>query len=356
MSKVSIVIPIYNVENYLRNCLDSVIAQTLKDIEIICVNDGSTDNSLAILKEYSEITPRIVIVDRKNSGYGSAVNAGIDKATGEYIGIVESDDIILPEMYEYLYTIAKQNNLDLIKSDHFDYFSNKNTKLKKVVLDKSHSLYNKVIDLSTTYSPYLCSMYTWSGLYKREYLNRYKIRHNETPGASFQDQGFWLQSFWNAKRAMFIDRAFYCYRRDNPGSSTLNKAKVFCCCDEYAFIEKKLQEQDDAFIKNFFPMFLYLKFLCYYGTFKRISTLFKEDFVERFHVEFKSYREQGILDDKCFSARDKRKLNELLANPKKFCLRYLNRSSGLKRIVSFKKIHGKKNLVFFGKMFSLKSK
>ena len=353
MIKVSVIIPIYNVELFLGDCLESIILQTLKDIEIICVNDGSTDKSLQILNDYAKVDSRIRIINKKNTGYGNTINEGINNATGEYIGIVESDDIILPDMYEYLYTIAKQHNLDLVKSDHYDYFSSGNKKLKTVFLDRSHTLYNKIIDLSNTYPPYLCSMYTWSGLYKRDYLNNYTIRHNETPGASFQDQGFWLQSFWHARRAMFVDKAFYCYRRDNPGSSTLNKEKVFCCCEEYAFIENKLTQLPKKFQNKFYPMFLYLKFLCYYGTFKRISALFKEDFVKRFSSEFSSYKKNGLLDTKFFSNRDKRKLCLLINNPKQFGQRYLNKSTGLKRIFSLKKIHGKKNIVILGKVIPL---
>ena len=90
---VSIVIPVFNVEKYIGKCLDSLISQTLHNIEIICVNDGSTDHSLEIIKKYAENDPRFVIVDKENGGYGKAMNVGLDKATGEYIGIVEPDEL-----------------------------------------------------------------------------------------------------------------------------------------------------------------------------------------------------------------------------------------------------------------------
>ena len=117
--KVSIIIPIYNVEQYLRECLDSVINQTLKNIEIICVNDGSKDNSLEILQEYEKKDKRIIIIDKKNSGYGHSMNVGINKATGEYIGIVEPDDYVKTNMFEKLYNKANELNLDFIKSDFY---------------------------------------------------------------------------------------------------------------------------------------------------------------------------------------------------------------------------------------------
>ena len=100
MPKVSIIIPTYNVEDYLRECMESVVRQTLHDIEIICINDGSTDGSLKILQEYAQKDSRIVLVDKMNEGYGVGMNIGLDKATGEYVGIVEPDDFVPLSMYE----------------------------------------------------------------------------------------------------------------------------------------------------------------------------------------------------------------------------------------------------------------
>ena len=113
MAKVSVIVPTYNVEPYLRECMDSIIGQTMKELEIICVNDGSTDGSLAILKEYAEKDSRVVLIDKQNAGYGCAMNDGLDRATGEYIGIVEPDDFVDRHMYEDLYRIAKEKDLDV---------------------------------------------------------------------------------------------------------------------------------------------------------------------------------------------------------------------------------------------------
>ena len=119
--KVSVVIPMYNVKDYLPKCIESVIRQTLKDIEIICVNDGSTDNSLEIAKEFEAKDPRVKVIDKKNSGYGNSMNIGFNAAKGEYIGIVESDDFIAEDMYEKLYKVAKANRLDFIKADFYRF-------------------------------------------------------------------------------------------------------------------------------------------------------------------------------------------------------------------------------------------
>ena len=113
MTKLSVIIPVYNVEEYLNECLDSITNQTLEGIEIICIDDGSTDNSPNLLKEYQKKDQRIKIITKENGGQATARNLGIKEAHGEYIAFIDSDDFIEPEMLEKLYTKAKNNNLDI---------------------------------------------------------------------------------------------------------------------------------------------------------------------------------------------------------------------------------------------------
>ena len=119
MSKVSIVVPIYNVEKYLKQCIESIINQTLQDIEIILVDDGSPDNCPQICDEYAKKDSRIKVVHKKNGGLSSARNAGIEVATGDFIGFVDSDDYIELDMYEKMYNIAKENHVDFVVSDYY---------------------------------------------------------------------------------------------------------------------------------------------------------------------------------------------------------------------------------------------
>ena len=121
---ISVIVPVYNVEKYLRECLESLICQTLEDIEIICINDGSTDSSLAILEEFAAKDARIKIINKENSGYGASMNAGLNAAAGEYIGIIESDDFADKKMFEDLYNLALKNDADIVKSDFYYHFSN----------------------------------------------------------------------------------------------------------------------------------------------------------------------------------------------------------------------------------------
>lgn len=123
MPKISVIIPVYNVENYLRECLDSIINQTFKDIEIICVDDCSTDNSLDILNEYAQKDNRIKVFEQKeNSGQGAARNFGISIAQGEYITFVDPDDYIESTMYEKMYNQAKTLNSEIVMCDVQKFF------------------------------------------------------------------------------------------------------------------------------------------------------------------------------------------------------------------------------------------
>ena len=108
--KVSVILPVYNASDYLHQCMDSIVGQTLKDIEIICVDDGSTDNSLDILKEYEQKDKRVKVIQQKNAGAGAARNNGLSIATGEYLSFLDSDDFFEPDMLEKAYEKAKEEN------------------------------------------------------------------------------------------------------------------------------------------------------------------------------------------------------------------------------------------------------
>lgn len=123
MSKVSIVIPVYNAELYISRCLDSIINQTYTDLEIICVNDGSKDNSLQILKKYQEKDERIFVIDKENAGVSEARNDAIKRSSGQYITFVDSDDWLEKDAIELMYKALIENNADVVRSN---YYINKN--------------------------------------------------------------------------------------------------------------------------------------------------------------------------------------------------------------------------------------
>ena len=260
MPKVSILVPTYNVEKYLVECMESIVNQTLKDIEIICVDDGSTDSSGKILDEYATKDSRVKVIHKENGGYGKAMNVGLDNATGEYIGIVEPDDYVALDMYEELYNVAKENDVDFVKSD-FNRFVGKDDSLN-VVYNKTvpvNNYYNKIINIQTDLLPFSFSMHTWTGIYNNSYIKQNKIRYNESPGASYQDNGFWLQTFWHSTKAYFINKAYYMCRRDNPNSSVKNKGKVLSMKTEFDFI-LDLLKKDKILYNRFIKVYHYIKF------------------------------------------------------------------------------------------------
>ena len=203
MPKISIIMPSFNVAPYIRECMDSVLAQTLSDIEVIVVDADSTDGTRETLEEYAQKDSRIVILedDKKSTGYAN--NKALDYATGEYIGIVETDDYIVAEMYEKLYFYAQKYKAEVVKAD-YDSFSTVQGKRFFV----THNLlgekkkYYQVLSPRKNRYVFWAEMFNWAGIYRRDFLNQYQIRHQETPGASFQDNGFWFQVFAYAQRVV----------------------------------------------------------------------------------------------------------------------------------------------------------
>ncbi len=326
MAKVSIIIPTYNVEDYLRECMESVTRQTLEDIEIICINDGSTDSSLDILKEYADKDSRIILVDKKNEGYGVGMNIGLDKATGEYIGIVEPDDFVPLNMYEDLYNIAIENDLDFVKADFYRFTRNsKNGNMELIYnhLDSTGENYNQVINPFE--KPYITKfiMNTWSGIYRREYIEKYHIRHNTTPGASFQDNGFFWQTFIYARRCMFIDKPYYMNRRDNPNSSVNNKQKVYCMNVEYDFIRDIFMKKGNEELWDRFKYYYnYKRYFSYVFTIGRISDEFKREYVERISKEMKRAVELEEIDMSIFTPRTQERFGLLVKDPEGYYQKY----------------------------------
>ena len=216
--KVSIIIPIYNVEKYLRQCLDSIINQTLTDLEIICINDGSKDSSPQILEEYAQKDERIKIINKANSGYGASMNVGLDNATGEYIGIVEPDDYISKDMYNDLYKIASEYDSDIVKSLFYDNLDS--PKEKRVAWIEWDEIPE---DRSFTLEEYPYFMFyhpsAWSAIYKRTFLIDNKIRFVEAPGAGWTDNPFQVQTMCCAKKINYTSKAYYYWRRVNVNES-----------------------------------------------------------------------------------------------------------------------------------------
>lgn len=286
MIKVSVIVPVYNAEKYLAQCLDSILVQTLREIEVICVDDGSTDSSGEILDQYAKQDKRVKVLHRENRGYGAAMNAGLDVSAGEYVGIVESDDCILPEMYRTLYEAAGVEKLDVVKSDAFLWYENIGYR-RNIHAAALNSYYDRTlgdVDRNIFFNFY---MNIWTGIYKREFLTDKKIRFHESSGASYQDNGFWLQTLLYCKSAKWLSQAFYLYRQDNEASSVKSRNKVYAMTREYEYIEELLLERKDY---HYLPYCYYYKLLRHRGNFLRIADTYKREFCEQIRRDYAKYK------------------------------------------------------------------
>ena len=284
--KVSIIVPVYNVEKYLKSCLRSILEQRLSDIEIICVDDGSTDHSGRILDEFAACDKRIKVVHKENAGYGVAMNVGLELATGEYIGIVESDDRIAPAMYEELYRKASENNLDFVKSEAFFWFEELDY-IRRIHYKNMEQYFDQVLGERDRNIFFDFFMNIWTGIYKRDFLIKNGIRFNESSGASYQDNGFWMQTCLYAQKAMWLNKAYYYYRQDNPMASIKSRDKMLAMSKEYEYVETILMDRHQ---EELLPYCYSMKLYRHRGNYFRIADDLKLKFTEQLQSDYDKYK------------------------------------------------------------------
>lgn len=317
MAKVSILMPACNVESFLRECMDSVVGQTLEDIEIICLDDGSKDSTGSILDEYAAKDKRIKVIHKPNSGYGHSMNVGLDNATGEYIGIIETDDWADKDMFENLYTLAKRCDLDVVKSNYYTYVSKPEPKSTYLEVLKPFDLYDRVFDPSENKEVFRVRACIWSGIYRRQMLIDNNVRFTETPGASYQDTGFAFKVWASAKRACLVKNAYLHYRVDNANSSVKSAAKVYCLCDEYDSVQQFLDERPEK-KEKLEGLMLSLKYEHYRWNLERLSLEFKPEFLMRINREFKEARQKDLLEKVYYSDYTWNRMNMIIDDPYSF--------------------------------------
>lgn len=311
---VSVLVPVYNVERYLPECLDSLKAQTLKNMEFICINDGSTDSSLEILKRYAAADSRFVIIDKPNSGYGASMNCGLDRAQGEYIGICESDDFVDPQAFKTLYRYAKRHDLDLVKANYYEHDESGDVKMEPYVVCKA---YKQVFDPRDDHEAVKCLPIIWAGLYRHRMLTDNGIRFNETPGASFQDTSFVFRCWVASHRVALLQDAFLHYRVDRAESSVKSGAKIYEVCGEYAMSEAFLRE-DPQRLQDYGALMNVMKFDTYRWNYNRIDEEHREGFAQRWAEEYRAADREGLLVESVFRPEYWALAQELMADPEAF--------------------------------------
>ena len=231
---VSVVVPIYKVERYLAQCVDSILAQTLREIEVILVDDGSPDACPAMCDAYAARDSRVRVIHQENGGYGKAVNVGIAAAMAPYIGIVEPDDFIIPSMYATLWAAAQEHGADVVKGWFYDFLDIPSGGHTRAFPFPNPPAENRPFLI--TDNPQLLYMHpsVWSCLYRREFLETNGIRMKEAPGAGWSDNTFQVQTLCLAESIAYINEPLYHWRRVNEeAADDLNDYRVpFDRCDE----------------------------------------------------------------------------------------------------------------------------
>ncbi|MCL2128771.1 MAG: glycosyltransferase [Treponema sp.] len=287
---VSVIIPVYNTGLYLSQCLDCVVNQTYKNIEIIIIDDGSTDNCPAICDNYASMDNRIKVIHQENSGYGKTCNTGFNIALGEYICIIESDDYAENNMIEYLYNLAINNDLDVARCHFYNFYTDISIQKR---IDVANVPLETVILPAQFHNIFFCHPAVWSMLYKRKYLNDNNIRFLETPGASYQDTSFVFKVFACTERFMLTKKALMHYRMDNDNSSSNSSRKLYCVIDEFAEIERFIIEK--GIYNKFIYIIPWVKFARYIWNYQRINKKYSWLFLKIFAKEMRRHiREKSI--------------------------------------------------------------
>jgi|GEM_PF-756209 len=229
MPKVSVIIPVFNAELYLEKCLDSVVNQTLKDIEIICVNDGSTDNSLHILNAYAEKDKRIIVIDQPNINAGAARNTGLKITTGEYLAFFDADDFFEPLMLEKMYNKCREDNADICACGFasYDMSTKKISSVFRIILE--------LLPSKMPFSPHdipkhifnIFNPAPWNKLFRADFIKKYSIEFQSLKHVN--DAFFTHSAFAAAERITVIDQFFINYRTKTSTSiSESNSDRTLC--------------------------------------------------------------------------------------------------------------------------------
>ncbi|CAM3533503.1 glycosyltransferase family 2 protein [Campylobacter upsaliensis] len=326
---ISILIPSYNSASYIKECLESVLAQSYAKLEILCIDAYSNDGTLDILEEFAKKDERIKLILSEKKSFGYQLNLGLKKATGEYFSIVESDDLAHPLMCERLLNLALTTKCDIVKANLTSFTQDKQEFLKII---SNENFYGRILDekdrKDVLKEGFIINV---SALYSLDLIKKFDLKLNETSGAAYQDTGFWFELFSVAKTWYFHNESLYFYRQDNPNASTKSKEKIYAICEEFAFIDSFLKRQN---LEHLREVFLYRKFKSYWWNLRRIDQKYRAEFLVRFAKDFQN----ESLKIGIFSTSELKELQTIIANPQQFAKKLSNPLFSLKKFFArFKK-------------------
>lgn len=307
--KVSVLVPVYNSAKFLRECLDSLVDQTMKELEFILVNDGSTDESLEIMEEYKKKDGRFKILDKKNTGYGDSLNQAMRLAGGEYIGIVEPDDYCSKKMFEVLYGLAKSGDYEIARGEYYECRGEQKEHHRMKIGVEKKSVFAPIKDYVIFYE----TPAIWSAIYQKEMIEKNGIEFLPTPGAAYQDAGFNFKTLACAKKVVYTNTPVYYYRMDNPNSSVKDLKKTMAVVREYKEIEKFVEKmpEGDLLVKYC----QVAKFGAYHWNLQRLEKQTWMEFAKAMKEEFAQELKQGHLEKAYFPKKYWASLSLLLKAP-----------------------------------------
>lgn len=264
--KISVIMPSLNVGDYMEQCLSSVLNQSLKEIEIICVDAGSTDQTLDIIKKHQKNDSRIKILYSDKKSYGHQVNMGLKEAKGIYISIIETDDYIDENMLKDLYDSSQNNTVDIIKANFYylNDYDEDNVELVKDTV-KQFVTPNEVFTLKE--QPLFIEGHPsiWAGIYLKDFLEKNSINFLEVPKGGWVDNPFFYETALKAQKIIYLDKEVYYYRVTNPNSSTndfnddtLPMKRIF---DIYNILEENRVQDENIMLFFYNRLFRYIEII-----------------------------------------------------------------------------------------------
>lgn len=346
---ISVIIPVYNSGDFLVSCLDSLSKQDADSIEFICVNDGSTDQSPSVLDARAASDSRFRVIHQQNGGYGKAMNAGLAFAKGAYIGIVEPDDWVEPDMFSTLLRLAEQSRADVAKADYAGE-TERGSRLgcKYATLSEGATFEPTELPEFLFGSPAI-----WCGLYRREWLIENGIRFSETPRASFQDLGFGMRTWALARKIVVTPRSLYHYREDNPNSSIRRMEDGAWAVHRELTLQQDLLDaipEDDCLRRTLLVRRAFHSFQADYR--KRVSDTLS-DYLVAYSDLLKKFSPLDRLLPSCFKKREWHDICLLYNSPLEFPFKRRGGVSSLQCIFSIRREAGMRVLRIFGKCFKL---
>lgn len=352
MLKVSVIVPCLNMRKYIEDCLGSIVNQALQEMEILVVDAGSTDGTLDILDKFIQADERITLIHSGQKSYGYQVNLGIKQASGQYIAIVDADDRVAPDMYEVLYEKAVRTGADYVKgtarsfytiSDELTYYMPLMQFPKTEYRDGSIEVIpEERTDLLTR------DNFLWYGIFRRELMK--DILLHESPGAAFQDLGGLLQTQMKARKAVYLEEAFYEYRQDNAASSARNSKGFQFVWEEYSWAEQFIINASDDWKAAFYRK-LFLHTLSIYATMAAVGTIWENspEYIHLIREKLRSKLVMGILKRDLFSKEEWENLLLLMDAESELYSKFQKKYLDMQRqLINIKATAANKKIVIFG--------